>query len=101
MSIKEEQKIVRKWWIFILIMFVLTTTVFGGLRIFGVIGERVIFENSFQYFESRKTEIATYEAQLAEINYKLSMGELDTDIRNTLEAQKSSITILLNVARRK
>jgi len=88
-----------KWWFWILLMVVLSAPVYLGLRWFGVFGERVIFENSFQYSEARKVEIATYEAQLAEIEGKLANTNLDANTRTNLEAQRSALRVRLNVAR--
>ena len=62
--------------------------------------ERKIFENSYQYTEAKKTEIATFEAQLAEIEYKLN-SNIDEQTRINLEAQKAALKINLNVARSK
>ncbi len=99
-----EKKYFARWWIWIVGMLILTSIIFGGLRYCGMIGdtiaERVIFENSFQYKEARKTEIATFQAQLAEIERRLT-SENDPQIRNNLEAQAASLRIHLNVARSK
>lgn len=98
---EQEKKYFASWWFWILLLIVASVLVFGGLRIVGVIGERVIFEQSFQYKEARKTEIATFEAQLAEINRKLNSTSLDENTRVNLEAQAAAIRIQLSVARRK
>jgi len=54
----------------------------------GLIGEKVVerevFENSFQYNEARKTAIATYEAQLTEINSQLRNNNLSERERSNL-----------------
>lgn len=97
---EKEKKHVGGWWVWILCLIVLSSLVFGGMKILGVFGERVVFEQSFQYKEARKTEIATFEAQLAEIDRKLS-SNIDDSTRANMEAQAASIRILLNVARAK
>ena len=97
----QEKKHFAKWWLWVLLLIVTTVFVFGGLRIAGVIGERVIFEQSFQYKEARKIEIVTFEAQLAEIELQLSFSDLDPQIRTNFEAQASAIKIQLDIARRK
>ena len=56
---------------------------------------RVIFENSFQYQQARDLEVNTYEAQLEEIGAQLSRTDLDASTRANLEAQESSIRVLL------
>lgn len=100
----SEKKEFGGWWMWILLLTVATMIVIGVLHAFGMIGgtivERKVFENSFQYSEARKAEIATYEASLAEIQQKLN-GQLDESTRQNLEAQKSALRIRLSVARSK
>ena len=98
---EQEKKYFASWWFLIISLVAVTAVVFGGLRLVGVIGERVVFEQSFQYKEARKTEIATFEAQLAELELKLASASLDDVTRTNFEAQVSAIRIQLNVARRK
>ena len=98
---EQEKKYFASWWFLIISLVAVTAVVFGGLRLVGVIGERVVFEQSFQYKEARKTEIATFEAQLAELELKLASTSLDDVTRTNFEAQVSAIRIQLNVARRK
>lgn len=99
----KDKKFVGGWWIWIGCLLVLTTIVGAGLKSAGLIGgtivEREVFENSFQYSESRKTQIATFEAQLAEIERKLMNSDLDQTTRHNLEAQASSLRIQLATAR--
>jgi hypothetical protein len=89
------------WWLWVLFLLVISIITFFGLRMAGVIGERIVFENSFQYSESVKAEIATFEAQLAEIDRQLSNSELDKQTRENLEAQAAGIRIKLSTARSK
>jgi len=100
----KDKKEFGKWWVWILLLVVISLIVIGVTRYAGLWGqtvaERVIFENSFQYKEARKTEIATFEAQLAEITHKLT-GNIDDHTRNNLEAQAAALRIQLNVARSK
>lgn len=63
--------------------------------------ERKILEESFQYKEGRKTEILTFQAQLNEIDVKLSNPSLDPNTRNNLEAQAAMIRTQLSVAKNK
>ncbi len=101
----SEKKEYGAWWVWILTLTVLSIIVFTGLSYLGVVGgtivERKVFENSFQYSEARKTEIATYEAQISEIEGQLTNSQLEEGTRINLKAQLSSINILLKVARSK
>ena len=84
---------------YIAIFFIL---ILGGLTlIINTHIKRKVFENSHQYHESKKEEILIYEAQLQEINTKLSNPHLDKTTRNNLESQSSAIRIRLNAARNK
>ena len=98
---EQGKKYFAGWWFWVLLLLVITAIIFGGLRLAGVIGERVVFEQSFQYKEARKTEIATFEAQLAELERNLMSTSLDETTRTNFKAQASAIRIQLNVARRK
>lgn len=64
----------------------------------GTVVERKVFENSYQYSESRKSENAIYRAQLAEIERKLMSSTLDESTRTNFEAQASAIRIRLAAA---
>lgn len=76
-----------------------------GMHTAGLFGETVIerkvFENSYQYSEARKTEIATLEAQLVEIDGQLADPDLDASAKRSLESQKSVIKVRLNAAKSK
>lgn len=67
----------------------------------GTIVERKVFENSYQRSESLKSQIATDEAAIAEIDRKLSNPNLDADTRYNLEAQKAAARIRIAAAKSK
>lgn len=85
----------------IILLLIAATVILLILSVAGVITERLIFINSFQYQESRNQEVTNYEAQLAEINAQLINPDLDTQTRANLQAQKNSITVLLRAAKEK
>jgi hypothetical protein len=76
-----------------------------GLNSMGLIGstiaKRKVFENSFQYSEARKGEIAVFTAQQAELEGQLSNPGLDVGTRANLEAQAASLRVQLSAARSK
>lgn len=101
---------VKKWnhWKIVLV----SVVVFNGLlalfflmRGAGVVGstiiEREVFERSYQRSEALKSQIATDEAVLAEIQYQLSNPNLDVDTRHNLEAQASAARVRIATARGK
>ena len=97
----NEKKIVFKWWIFILLLVVLTIPVFTALKYFGVIGstivERVVFEQSFQYKEGMAQRGAILEANIAEIDMLIATGKGNPE---ELQAQKSVLRVQLNAIMR-
>lgn len=101
----SEKKEFGKWWVWLVFLCVGTMTVFAGLNYVGLVGktvvERKVFENSFQYSEARKTEIAIFEAQLVEVDRKLTNSDLTKTTRTNLEATASAIRVQLSAARRK
>lgn len=100
--IEYEKRYLASWWFWVLLLVVVSSGVLGVASYAGLFGQtvakRVIFENSFQYKEARKSEIITYNAQLEQINIQLSNPNLTEDERVNLEAQKASINVLLRSA---
>lgn len=101
----SEKKFVGKWWVWLVFLMICTGIVFTGLSYFGFVGktivERVVFEKSFQYSEARKSAVATYTAQLVEIDRKLTNPDLEKSTRRNLEAQASGLRIQLSTERSK
>lgn len=56
---------------YIVATIVILATVGGALTVAGVFGERVVFENSFQYKEGMRQRSVVLEAQVAEINMQI------------------------------
>ena len=67
-------------------------TVGGGLRFAGVFGERIAFENSFQYKKGMEARALTLQAQIAQIDANMITAPKQ---RKALEAQKSVLLIQL------
>ena len=63
--------------------------------------EREVFEHSYQRSEALKSQIATDEATLAEIERKLGNPDLDANTRTNLEAQAAAARIRIQTARSK
>lgn len=90
--------------LFVGVVVVLGLVGFGmnSLGLFGrTVVERKVFENSYQRSEALKSQIATDEATLVEIERKLSNPELDANTRTNLEAQASAARIRIDAAKRK
>jgi len=102
---KEIRSFIKSWWFWFFALLIITAIIGFGLNSIGLISktvvERKVFENSYQYSEARKTAIATYEAQLAEIERKLSNKSLDETTRSNLEASAAGIRIQLTTERSK
>lgn len=99
--ISKEKKEFTKWWIWLLFLIVASGAIFVFLSYAGIFGktvvERKVFENSYQYSAGKKQQIATYEAQLAELSSKLINSNLDENTRSNIEAQMSAIRIQLRI----
>ena len=93
------------WFIWGLILFIVAIVILTGLSYLGVftgtVVERKVFENSFQYSEANKERVATFEAQLVEIESQLMRGDLEEGTRKNLEASASAIRVQLATARAK
>lgn len=109
---KEARKFEKdaRWtfWRFLplfLITVVLLVGVGFGLNSMGLFGrtvvERKVFEHSYQRSEAIKSQIATDEAVLAEIDRKLSNPNLDADTRFNLKAQAAAARVRIATARGK
>ena len=99
-----DRKEFGKWWLWVLILVVLAVIVFSGLRYAGIVTgtvvEREVFEQSYQRTEGLKQQIATWEAQIAELEGKLLNPKLDEDTKTNINAQISAIRVRLDAARR-
>lgn len=98
---EKEKKYFGGWVVWLTVITIGLFAVGFGLKWAGVFGKRVIFVESHQYKESRKSEIATYNAQLTEIDRQLMNSDLDANVKTNLEAQASAIRIQLQVAKEK
>lgn len=65
----------------------------------GTIVEREVFEQSFQYSEARDTAIATYQAQLAEIEAQLRRSDISEATRANLQAQAARLRVQIQTER--
>jgi len=104
-EMKEAKSEIRSWWFYFVGLIVASMIIFGTLSSMGLIGktivERKVFENSFQYSEARKGEVAVFSAQLAEIDRALTSTSLTPRERTGLEGQAAAIRIQLAAARSK
>jgi type VI protein secretion system component VasK len=62
--------------------------------------ERVVLEQSFQYSEGKKAEIAILRSTLEEIDAKLGTS-LDQQSKQNLEAQRMTVSVQLKAAERR
>lgn len=101
----SEKKEFARWWLWVLLLVVLSALVFGGLHYAGVLGhtvvEREVFENSYQRSAGTKQQIATFEAELARLRARLNNPNLSEGTRAEIEAQIAAIEIQLDAARRR
>jgi hypothetical protein len=104
-AVKDGRYVFWKVFVTLVIASVILTGIGFVLNSLGVFGrtvvERKVFENSYQRSEAINTQIATDEANLAELERKLANPNLDEDTRANLEAQASAARVRLAAARSK
>ena len=95
---KEASQIAKdsRWTIFrFLPLLILVFVILFALNSAGMLGktvvERKVFENSYQRSEGLKSGLALYEAQLAEINFRINDPESSREDRRDLRAQRASL----------
>jgi len=88
---KEYSKVMG----YIVMTLVTLSLVFGGLRLAGVLGERVAFENSFQYSEGMKSRKIVLQSQIAQIDADIVNNP---DKFSSLQAQRKVLEIQLQAA---
>ena len=89
------------WFLFLMVIAIIVLSVLGYAGKFtNTVVERKVFEESYQYKEARKGEIAVFQAQLDEINRQL-LTEQDPVIRKDLESKAAAIRVQLSAARAK
>ena len=85
---KEYSKVMG----YVMLTIVLLSVVGGLLRFAGVFGERVAFENSYQYSESMSQRSIVLQSQIAEINAQIMANP---KMRSQLTAQRKVLEIQL------
>lgn len=95
-----EKKYFAGWWLWIVLLLVITGGIFAALKPFGMWWDRQVMLESHQYKEARNTELMAYQAQLAEINSRLSR-EKDENVRNDLLSQKSMLNQQISIAQQR
>lgn len=77
---------------YLVLTILILTLVGGGLKVAGVFGERVVFENSFQYKQGMKSRSLTLQAQIAEVDKNIINNP---DMVVSLRAQRKVLEIQL------
>lgn len=94
--IDQDKKWFGGWWLWILLLIIVTSVAGFGLRYAGIFGERIIFENSYQKHSADDARQSGLEAELVGITARLRAGGLTQSQQADLEAQKASVTYQLN-----
>ncbi len=92
----EEKRELGKWWIWIFTLLALSVIVFSILGMLGKLGgtfmERKVFEQSYQRSEGLKSQMNTWQAQLASINSQI-LNTTDKETLSQLKTQKAMLEI--------
>ncbi len=101
---ENEKKELGKWWVWILLLVVISIAALSVLTYFGKIGSTVVenevFKRSYQRQSGLAAEHARYEAELAKVNSLLS-SESDNGTIRALKAQKAMLEVQLTANERK
>jgi hypothetical protein len=89
-----------KWLLWVVFAIVLISAVSWALWPASKIVERTVLENSFQYSEGKKTEIAIFQSTLDEIDAQI-LSSTDPQMKRNLEAQRTTVSAQLNAAKRR
>ena len=81
---------------YVVLTILILSIVGGALKVFGVFGERVVFENSFQYHEGMKQRVNIFEAQIAELEMRKSQSP---ELANQINAQISVLRVQADAAK--
>lgn len=77
---------------YVVLTILILALVGGGLKVAGVFGERVVFENSFQYKQGMNSRSLTLQAQIAEVDKNIINNP---DMVVSLRAQRKVLEIQL------
>jgi len=99
----KEKKDFSKWWLLISVLSALSVVMLLGLnyagKFTGTVVERKVFENSYQRSEGLKSQIATYNAQIASLEAQLLNPNFDAGTKAYINAQLAALNIQLNTAK--
>ena len=88
------------WWIWILLLLVLSVIVFTGLSYAGLVGktiiQREVFEQSYQRQAGDSAKLNTFLASKAEIEAQLGRNDLSSSQRADYMAQLAAIRVQIN-----
>lgn len=94
--IDQEKREFGKWWLWVLLLVMITAIAGFALRGAGVFGGRIIFENSYQKHSADNARRSALEAELVGINTRLQSGDLTETQRSDLKAQRAAVQFQLN-----
>ena len=101
--VDKEKRELGKWWMWILLLLVVSGIVFTGMKYLGLVGgtiiEREVFEHSYQRTSALASRESAYVAQLASIEYQIQT-ETDEDTLKQLKAQRAMLNVQIDQVRR-
>lgn len=97
MGLDKDKKEFGGWWLYILFLVIISVVALAVLSYTGKVGgtfiERKVFEQSYQRNEGLKSQMLTWQAQLAQINSKLMYAEPGTQDYINLSSQKAMLEV--------
>lgn len=102
-NMREERREARRWWFWGIGLIAAAAIIFTTLNYAGVFGgtvvERVVFEESYQRSAGLERQIATYNAQIAELEGQLINPNLDDAAKANINSQLAALRIQLKAAK--
>ena len=100
---KSEKRMFAGWLLWRMVIVAVIAIFFFFLSSAGMLGrtfvERKVFEQSYQRSAALDSQIATFEAQLAEIENQLRNHNMDEGARNNLEDQAAGLRVQISSAK--
>lgn len=85
------------WWLWIVFLLIITAGIFAIFKPMGMWWDRQVMLESHQYSEARATEMATFKAQLANIDMMLAT-ETDPEVRADLNRQRMMLMQQMSIS---
>lgn len=93
----KEKREFAAWWLWVLLLLVISIPVLFALNSFGLMGKtvvkRIVFEQSYQRKAGDDAKMSIFKAQRASLKRQLQRSDITSAQRSNFEAQLSAVEI--------